>query len=233
VIPPFGKGGLGGILFSRNSYNDRRQKIDIFIDMNEETPQQRHQQRMQRQKAVVDAAIARATEERGIILVLTGNGKGKSSSGFGMVARALGHGLQIGVVQFIKGSFSTGEEAFFRRFPEVRYHVMGTGFTWETQNKNQDIAATKATWTQAETFLNDPEIALVLLDELNIVLKLGYLSVERVLESLAKRPPPQHVIITGRAAPQALIEAADTVTEMNAIKHAFQAGIKAQKGIEL
>ena len=194
---------------------------------------ERHSRRMQRHKAVVDAAIARATEDRGIVLVLTGNGKGKSSSGFGMVARALGHGFQVGVVQFIKGSFSTGEEAFFRRFPEVQYHVMGTGFTWETQDKDKDIAATEVTWKQAEALLKNPEIALVLLDELNIVLKLGYLTVERVLEILAKRPPQQHVVITGRAAPQALIDVADTVTEMNVVKHAFQAGIKAQKGIEM
>ncbi|MDM8557763.1 cob(I)yrinic acid a,c-diamide adenosyltransferase [Candidatus Parabeggiatoa sp. HSG14] len=195
--------------------------------------EEKHRKRMQRHKEVVDAAVAHATEERGIILVLTGNGKGKSSSGFGMVARALGHGLQIGVVQFIKGSFSTGEETFFRRFPEVQYHVMGTGFTWETQDKDKDIAATETTWTKAEALLNDPDIALVLLDELNIVLKLDYLSVERVLETLAKRPPQQHVVITGRAAPQVLIDVADTVTEMNVVKHAFQSGIKAQKGIEL
>ena len=199
--------------------------------MNEE--KQRHKKRMQRHKEVVDAGIARATEDRGIILVLTGNGKGKSSSGFGMVARALGHGFKVAVVQFIKGSFSTGEEAFFRRFPEVEYHVMGTGFTWETQDKDKDIAAAEVTWTQTEALLSDPDIALVLLDELNIVLKLGYLPVERVLETLAKRPPQQHVVITGRAAPQALIDVADTVTQMNVVKHAFQAGIKAQKGIEL
>ncbi len=199
--------------------------------MKEET--QRHRRRMQRHKAVVDAAIARATVDRGIVVVLTGNGKGKSSSGFGMVARALGHGFQVGIVQFIKGSFSTGEETFFRRFPEVQYHVMGTGFTWETQDKVQDIAAAEMTWRQAEALLNDAKIALVLLDELNIILKLGYLPIERVLETLAKRPPQQHVVITGRAAPQALIEVADTVTEMNVVKHAFQAGIKAQKGIEL
>jgi cob(I)alamin adenosyltransferase len=202
----------------------------VKVLMNEE--KQRHRRRMQRHKAVVDAAVARATEERGLILVLTGNGKGKSSSGFGMVARALGHGFKIGVVQFIKGNFSTGEEAFFRRFPEVQYHVMKTGFTWETQDKDKDIAATEATWTKAEDLLNDPDIALVLLDELNIVLKHRYLQIERVLETLAKRPPPQHVVITGRAAPQALIDVADTVTEMNSVKHAFQIGIKAQKGIE-
>lgn len=199
--------------------------------MNEE--KQRHKKRMQRHKEVVDAAVARATEDRGIILVLTGNGKGKSSSGFGMVARALGHGFKVGVVQFIKGSFSTGEEAFFRRFPEVQYHVMGTGFTWETQDKDKDIAAAEVAWTQAEALLSDPEIAVVLLDELNIVLKYRYLTVELVLETLAKRPPDQHVIITGRAAQKALIDVADTVTEMNVIKHAFKAGIKAQKGIEL
>ena len=199
--------------------------------MNED--KQRHKKRMQRHKEVVDAAIARATEDRGIILVLTGNGKGKSSSGFGMVARSLGHGFKVGVVQFIKGSFSTGEEAFFRRFPEVEYHVMGTGFTWETQDKDKDIAAAEAAWTQAEALLSDPDIALVLLDELNIVLKYRYLTIERVLETLAKRPSQQHVVITGRAASQALIDVADTVTEMNVIKHAFKAGIKAQKGIEL
>jgi cob(I)alamin adenosyltransferase len=199
--------------------------------MNEE--KQRHKKRMQRHKEVVDAAVARATEDRGIILVLTGNGKGKSSSGFGMVARSLGHDFKVGVVQFIKGSFSTGEEAFFRRFPEVQYHVMGTGFTWETQDKDKDIAAAEIAWTQAEALLSDPDIALVLLDELNIVLKYRYLTIERVLETLAKRPPHQHVVITGRAAPQALIDVADTVTQMNVIKHAFKAGIKAQKGIEL
>ncbi|WP_069470967.1 cob(I)yrinic acid a,c-diamide adenosyltransferase [Candidatus Marithrix sp. Canyon 246] len=200
--------------------------------MNEE--KQRHKKRMQRHKEVVDAAVARATEDRGIILVLTGNGKGKSSSGFGMVARSLGHDFKVGVVQFIKGSFSTGEEAFFRRFPEeVEYHVMGTGFTWETQDKDKDIAAAEAAWTQAEALLSDPDITLVLLDELNIVLKYKYLKMEKVLETLAKRPPHQHVVITGRAAHKALIDVADTVTEMNVIKHAFKAGIKAQKGIEL
>ncbi len=191
-----------------------------------------HKIRMQRYKSIVDAAVARATEERGLIIVLTGNGKGKSSSGFGMLARALGHGFNVGVVQFLKGSFSTGEESFFRRFPEVQYYVMETGFTWETQDKKKDIAAAEMAWTQAESLLNNPKIALVLLDELNIVLKLGYLSLDRILDMLRKRPPPQHVIITGRAAPKGLIELADTVTELLEVKHAFQSGIKAQKGIE-
>lgn len=194
----------------------------------------RHRERMQRKKAVVDAGIARATVERGVVVVTTGNGKGKSSSGFGMVARALGHGLRVGVVQFIKGSFATGEEAFFRRFPdEVSYHVMGEGFTWETQDRERDVRAAAAAWDKARVMLADPTFDLVLLDELNIALKYQYVDIADVLAALAARPPQQHVVITGRAAPPALIEAADTVTEMNVVKHAFQAGIKAQKGIEL
>jgi len=195
---------------------------------------QRHRERMQRKKAVVDAGIARATIERGVVVVTTGNGKGKSSSGFGMVARALGHGLRVGVVQFIKGSFATGEEAFFRRFPdEVSYHVMGEGFTWETQDRERDLRAAAAAWDKAAAMLADADVDLVLLDELNIALKYQYVDLAAVLAALAARPPLQHVVITGRAAPPALIEAADTVTEMNVVKHAYEAGIKAQKGIEL
>ena len=195
---------------------------------------QRHRERMQRKKAVVDAGIARATVERGVVVVTTGNGKGKSSSGFGMVARALGHGLRVGVVQFIKGSFATGEEAFFRRFAdEVSYHVMGEGFTWETQDRERDIRAAGAAWDVAAAMLADADFDLVLLDELNIALKYQYVELDKVLAALAARPPRQHVVITGRAAPQALIDAADTVTEMAVVKHAYQAGIKAQKGIEL
>ncbi len=196
--------------------------------------EQRHRQRMQRKKAVVDAGIEKATEERGIVIVLTGNGKGKSSSGFGMVARALGHGMKVAVVQFIKGSFSTGEEAFFRRFPdEVEYHVMGEGFTWETQDKSRDIATARKAWELVLDFLGDEKIDMVLLDELNIVNKLGYLPVDEVLEALKKRPKMQHVVVTGRGADKALIDYADTVTEMRDIKHAYRAGIKAQKGVEL
>jgi cob(I)alamin adenosyltransferase len=195
---------------------------------------QRHRERMQRKKTVVDAGIARATIERGVIVVTTGNGKGKSSSGFGMVARALGHGLRVGVVQFIKGSFATGEEAFFRRFPdEVSYHVMGEGFTWETQDRERDIRAASAAWAIASGMLADPAFDLILLDELNIALKYQYIDVATVVAALTARPPLQHVVVTGRAAPSALVEIADTVTEMNVVKHAYQAGIKAQKGIEL
>jgi cob(I)alamin adenosyltransferase len=202
-------------------------------DKNIVSADEQHRIRTQRHKEIVDAKIARATESRGIVLVHTGNGKGKSSSAFGMIARALGHNMRVGVVQFIKGSFSTGEEAFFRRFPEVEYHVMGDGFTWETQDKQRDIESAQAAWNVACGMLSNPAIALVVLDEINIALKLHYLQIEQVLEALRNRPAMQHVVLTGRAAPDALIEYADTVTEMRPIKHAFDAGIQAQKGIEL
>jgi cob(I)alamin adenosyltransferase len=198
------------------------------------TAEERHRERMQRKKELVDRKIARATIERGVLVVNTGNGKGKSSSGFGMLARSLGHGFRCGVVQFIKGSFSTGEEAFFRRFSdELDYHVMGEGFTWETQDKARDIAAAQAAWNVAAGMLADPSFDFVLLDELNIALVKQYVSLEQVLTAVAARPENQHVVITGRGAPDGLIEVADTVTEMRVVKHAFEAGIKAQKGIEL
>jgi cob(I)alamin adenosyltransferase len=193
----------------------------------------RYKQRMVRKKAVVDAGIARASKKRGIVLVNTGNGKGKSSAAFGMVARALGHGMRVGVVQFIKGSFSTGEETFFRRFPEVSYQVMGEGYTWETQDRERDVAAASLAWQQALAFLTDPSVDLVVLDEINIALKLSYLDVQSVLTALRARPPMQHVVLTGRGAPPELIEFADTVTEMRDIKHAYRAGIQAQQGVEL
>ncbi len=195
---------------------------------------QRHQKRMQKQKAVVDAGIQQADKDKGLLLCITGNGKGKSSSGFGMVARALGHDMKVGIVQFIKGSMSTGEEAFYRRFPEeVKYHVVGDGFTWDTQNLEQDQASARAGWEIVKEMLNDPEISLILLDELNIVLKMNYLDTETVLKDIAARPEMQHVIITGRGAPEAVIEASDTVSRVDDVKHAFRDGIRAQKGIEL
>ena len=195
---------------------------------------ERHLARMQRKKAVIDERIANSPNECGLLLVLSGNGKGKSSSAFGMLARALGHGMQCGVVQFIKGRNATGEEIFFRRFPEqVRYHVMGEGFTWETQDRQRDIAAAQAAWAVSRQLLSDPAIGLVVLDELNIALKHGYLDLDQVLSDLQARPPMQHVVVTGRGAKEQMIELADTVTEMGLLKHAFQAGIKAQKGIEL
>jgi len=197
--------------------------------------EQHHRERMQRKKDLVDRKIARATIERGVVVVNTGNGKGKSSSGFGMLARSLGHGFRCGVVQFIKGSFSTGEEAFFRRFKGegLDYHVMGEGFTWETQDKSRDIEKAQAAWQVAAAMLADPSYDFVLLDELNIALVKDYIQLQQVTDALAARPPNQHVVITGRGAPDGLVEVADTVTEMRVVKHAFKAGIKAQKGIEL
>lgn len=195
---------------------------------------QRHQKRMKRHKEVVDDKIQQADKDKGLLLVITGNGKGKSSSGFGMVARALGHGMRVGVVQFIKGAYSTGEETFFRRFPdEVEYHVMGDGFTWDTQNLEQDIKSAEKGWEVCKQLLNDPNIDVVLFDELNIVLKMRYLDAKTVLNDVAARPEMKHVIITGRGAPDAVIEAADTVSRIDDVKHAFRAGVRAQKGIEL
>lgn len=193
---------------------------------------QRHKQRMAKKKAVVDEHIAQANKDKGLLIINSGNGKGKSSAGFGVVARALGHNMHVGVVQFIKGAASTGEEAFFRRFPEVDYYVMGEGFTWETQNRERDIETAAKGWEKACEMLTSEQYDLVLLDELNIVLKYGYLTVEEVIETLHKRPTMQHVVITGRGAKSELIEIADTVTEMTLVKHAFKNGIRAQQGIE-
>ncbi|WP_429200222.1 cob(I)yrinic acid a,c-diamide adenosyltransferase [Luteibacter sp. W1I16] len=195
----------------------------------------RHRDRMRRKKELIDRRIAKATIDRGVLVVNTGNGKGKSSSGFGMLARSLGHGFRCGVVQFIKGSFSTGEEAFFRMFEDgpLDYHVMGEGYTWETQDKARDVAAAMAAWEVAEGMLRDATYDFVLLDELNIALVKRYIPLDRVLEALRLRPERQHVVITGRGAPDELVAAADTVTEMRVIKHAYQAGIRAQKGVEL
>ncbi len=192
---------------------------------------------MARKKAVVDEKKARAAIERGVIVINTGNGKGKSSSAFGMVVRALGHDLRVGIVQFIKGAFSTGEQRFFSQLAQtddrISYHVMGEGFTWETQDKARDIAAAERAWQQAKNLLSDAHVHLVVLDELNIALKHRYLDLSMVIADLQQRPPQQHVVITGRAAPAELIAIADTVTDMQVVKHAYQAGIKAQKGIEL
>ncbi len=193
----------------------------------------RYRNRMQRKKAIVDAAIARADQEKGLLLVLTGNGKGKSSSAFGMVARALGHGMRVGVAQFIKGCSDTGEEAFFRRQDNVVWHVLGEGFTWDTQNLERDCETARRGWRIVQEILCDPEIDLVVLDELTYPLKYGWLNTDQVLKDLEKRPPMQHVVITGRVAPTEICEAADTVSEMQDVKHAFRTGIQAQKGIDL
>jgi cob(I)alamin adenosyltransferase len=207
--------------------------------MTDLTPEQtaalneRHRVRMERKKAIIDAKIAAADKKIGIIIVNTGNGKGKSSSAFGMVGRALGHGMKVGVVQFIKGAMSTGDELFLRRFPDdVSFHAMGEGYTWETQNRERDIVKAEQAWEQARRFLSDPAYGLVVLDELNIALKYHYLDVHTVIADLLDRPEMQHVVVTGRGAPPELIAIADTVSEMKDVKHAFRAGIGAQAGTE-
>ncbi|MFZ2854562.1 MAG: cob(I)yrinic acid a,c-diamide adenosyltransferase [Rhodocyclaceae bacterium] len=198
---------------------------------------ERHQQRMLRKKSVIDEKIAAAQDERGVLVVNTGNGKGKSSAAFGVVARALGHGMRVAVVQFVKGRSDTGEEGFYRRVAElipdsVRWHVSGEGFTWETQDGTRDESAARAAWAIASGYLADPAIGLVVLDEMTYAFKYGWLDLASVLATLASRPALQHVIVTGRGAPQALIDAADTVTEMTLVKHAFKAGVKAMPGLE-
>ena len=196
------------------------------------SPEARHAERMQRKKSVLDLKIAAAQIERGVLLVNSGNGKGKSSAAFGLVARALGHGLEVGVVQFIKGRSDTGEEAFFKRQPGVVWHVMGDGFTWDTQDRTRDIESAEAAWQQASALLANPDFGLVVLDELNIALKYCYLELARILEALGGRPAHQHVVITGRGAPRELIDAADTATEMTLLKHAFANGVTAMPGME-
>ncbi len=193
--------------------------------------QARHSARMAKKKAVVDAAIAAATDARGLLLVVTGNGKGKSTAAFGMVARALGHRLKVGVVQFIKSRTDTGEEAFLG--PHTEWHVTGDGFTWDTQNREQDIATAQRGWAIAARMLADPAYQLVVLDELTYLLSYGYLDADTVLDALVQRPAMQHVVVTGRAASDALIALADTVSVIADEKHAFRAGVQAQPGIDL
>ncbi|MDP2125873.1 MAG: cob(I)yrinic acid a,c-diamide adenosyltransferase [Pseudohongiella sp.] len=200
-----------------------------------ETPEQRnarHKKAMQRKKEHVDQRIAAAVIDKGLLLVLTGNGKGKSSSAFGMVARSVGHGLRCGVVQFIKGQWECGEHLLFASHPLVEFYVMNTGFTWETQDRDADIAAAEKTWVHAEALLKNPDIKVVVLDELTYMLIYGYLNPDRVFDALTGRPSDQHVIVTGRNANDRLIQLADTVSEINDIKHAFNAGIRVQKGID-
>ena len=201
--------------------------------MNDMAKNQRHQQRMARKKALIDASIARADQEKGLLLVLTGNGKGKSSSAFGMVGRSLGHGMKVGVCQFLKSRTDTGEEAFFGKQTDCEWHVLGDGFTWETQNREQDIATSQHGWAVAQRMLTDPAYQLVVLDELTYLLNYGYLDADQVLDALAERPPMQHVVVTGRAASEALRELADTVAEIADVKHAYRDGVMAQRGIDL
>lgn len=192
----------------------------------------RHKRAMQRKKAHIDERIAAADIDKGLLVVLTGDGKGKSSSAFGMLARSVGHGLRCGVVQFIKGQWECGEHLLFHAHPLVEFHVMNTGFTWETQDREKDIEAALATWANAIALLRDPAVKVVLLDELTYMLTYGYLDPDEVLNALRERPEDQHVIITGRNANAALVEIADTVSEVKDIKHAFNSGVRVQKGID-
>ncbi len=201
--------------------------------MSEQDDQGRHQKKMQKQKTNIDKSIAAADEEKGVLILLTGDGKGKSSSAFGMVMRCLGYGYKQGVVQFIKGVQLSGEEIFVRdQHPEVEFYQMGTGFTWDTQDKSKDIAAAEATWAVAERMLADESLHLVVLDELTYMLGFKYLDEKRVLDALRNRPPEQSVVVTGRGGGSALQALADTVSEIKDIKHAYKSGIKARQGVD-
>ena len=202
--------------------------------MTEDAEATRHRAKMATRKAVQDAEVASKTiTEKGLLIVHTGPGKGKSTAAFGLALRMLGAGGRVGVVQFIKGAWETGERTALALFGDrVRWHSMGEGFTWETQDRARDVAAAARAWETARAMLADPELNLVLLDEMNIALRYDYLPLEEVLMALAARRPGLHVVVTGRNAKPALIQAADLVTEMGAVKHHFAAGVKAQKGVE-
>lgn len=191
-----------------------------------------HKERMAVKKAIMDKRIADASEERGVLILLKGNGKGKSSSAFGTMARSMGHGKKCAVIQFIKGRNETGEYKFFKDHPQVDWHVMGHGFTWETQDKTQDIAAAQQAWALAETLLQDDSYDMLVFDEMSYMFKYDYLAVEPVVEALKNRPRDQNVIITGRTMALPLQDIADTISVVQDERHAFRLGVKAQKGIE-
>jgi cob(I)alamin adenosyltransferase len=198
-----------------------------------ETKDESHKRKMQKQKEKVDAKIAASDEERGVMIVLTGDGKGKSSSAFGMVMRAMGYGYKVGVVQFIKGEQLSGEELYVReKCPEIEFYQMGTGFTWNTQDRSGDIAAAERTWAVVEPMLKDESIHLVILDELTYMLSYKYLDEEMVLKALANRPKNQSVVVTGRGGGSAIRDLADTVSEIKDVKHAYHDGVKARRGVD-
>ena len=205
-------------------------EIDRTVD---EKDEERHRAKMAKRKAVQDAEVAAKTVEKGLLIVNTGPGKGKTTAAFGLALRMLGYGKRVGVVQFIKGKWHTGEKDAFASFGDrVVWHTMGEGFTWETQDLKRDIAAAEAAWAKAVELMTDPSISLLVLDELNIALRYDYLVLEKVVAALKARREGLHVVVTGRNAKPALIEAADLVTEMGVTKHHFSAGVKAQQGIE-
>jgi len=215
----------------RNNMSDVNKADEIEAEK-AAAKEQKHIERQKKIKANVDERIAQATEERGVLVVITGNGKGKSTSGFGTVLRAIGHGQKAGVVQFIKGSkWECGEMNILKQFA-VQHHVMGTGFTWETQSTETDLAAAKVAWQKSKEMLSDETLDIVLLDEMTYMVKYGYIELDDIIEALNNRPKMQHVLITGRACHRRLIDLADTVSEVQPVKHAFKAGVKAQKGLD-
>ncbi|HCE2816392.1 TPA: cob(I)yrinic acid a,c-diamide adenosyltransferase [Vibrio parahaemolyticus] len=197
----------------------------------EENKEARHKARQQKVKEQVDAKIAAAQEEKGLLLIITGNGKGKSTSGFGMIARAVGHGLKCSVAQFIKGTWDNGERNLLEKLG-VEFQVMATGFTWETQNKTADTEAAQLVWKECKRMLQDDSIDVILFDELTYMVSYGYIDLDEVVEALNNRPKMQSVVITGRGAHRTLIEMADTVSEVKNVKHAFESGVKALKGVD-
>lgn len=193
----------------------------------------RHRAKMERRKALMDRRIAERQQEKGLLMIHTGNGKGKSTAALGLMLRTAGHGFRVGFIQFLKGTWATGEQVALERFDDlIDHHVMGEGFTWETQDKERDIQAASAAWDKARAMFADPRYRLVVLDEINIALRYGYLPADEVVATLVSRRPDLHVLLTGRHASPALIEVADLVTEFQLVKHPFNAGIKAQAGIE-
>ena len=201
--------------------------------MTDEQLNERHSEKMKRKKEARDKILATKSDQKGLIIVHTGKGKGKSTAGFGMVLRALGHGFKVGIVQFVKGAWNTGERTLLEKLDgDITIKAMGEGFTWETQDRERDIASARAAWDAAKEMIADPSYKVILLDELNIVLRYDYLPLSEVLEVLAEKPADTHVIITGRNAKDELIEMADLVTDMTLVKHPFRDGIKAQIGVE-
>ena len=206
---------------------------DETENLSEDEINQRANEKNRKRKEARDKMLATKTIEKGLIIVHTGTGKGKSTAAFGLALRALGNGFRIGIVQFVKGKWQTGERAILAGFPDqVEMKAMGEGFTWDTQDRARDIAAARAAWQEAKRMIADPAYRMVILDELNIVLRYDYLPIGEVLEALAAKPKDSHVVITGRNAKPELIEVADLVTEMTLIKHPFRSGVKAQAGIE-
>lgn len=218
----------------QTNLNNEVETTDIAGSDSSSLSAEQYQRKMQRRKEVQQERVAKASVEKGLIIVNTGNGKGKTTAALGMVLRSLGHGYKVAIVQFIKGAWEPAEKAVFSLWQEqLEFYAMGEGFTWETQDRKRDIEKAQAAWQTALSFITNPDYKLVLLDEVNVALKLGYLQIDDILAGLEQKPADTHVILTGRGAPPALIEKADLVTEMTLIKHPFrEQGVKAQPGIE-